>query len=785
MDKSFLTLLAFLLVGQIFSQNAILKGNISDSQNTPLIAATLAIGSEGTITDLDGNFEIALAPGDYEVAARYVGYEEQTEQVTLAAGKTVTLNFVLSESSNLLETATVTSGKHEVALGEVTVSLDVIKPSLINNTNQTSLDGLLDKVPGVNMIGDQANIRGGSGFSYGAGSRVLLLVDDMPIYQADAGFPQWEDVPIENIEQVEVVKGAASALYGSSALNGIINVRTAYAKSEPETEFSTFYTTFSAPKNEALQWWDTFEPYTTGFTAVHRRKIGKFDIVAGGRYHRNESTQDSSFSRRGRITLNTRYRISDRLSVGLNTNFNKATGQSFIFWKNLNNLYEPGNALSSSDNLRYNIDPFVTYFDKKNNRHKFLGRFFNVDNQTGSAEADNTNVSKVFYGEYQFQRKMEKWDLVVTSGIVYNGTRVRAPLYADTLFVNNNVAAYLQLEKKFFDKLNVSAGFRYEDNTLKTPEQLFYESDLITVEGEVPGGEIKESKPVLRVGASYDLGKGTYLRASTGQGYRFPTIAEKFIFTQFGSLPIIPNFDLQSETGWTSEIGIRQGFKISNFSAFLDVAAFWSRYYDMMEFTFVVTPTFDAFFQSQNIGDTKIRGYEVSVNGRGSLFGLQTTILAGYTYIDPKFVEFGLDLPEGSPGYVNAQNSSVCNTGNPDDCVNVLKYRHRHTAKLDIESKYKRMSLGVAAQYTSFMENIDAVFELLLVNTEGGSTQLREFRETHNNGDLIWNLRGSYFVSEQLKASLLVNNAMNREYSTRPGKLNAPRNFTLRLDYKF
>ncbi|MDV7393749.1 Plug domain-containing protein, partial [Arthrospira platensis SPKY1] len=128
----------------------------------------------------------------------------------------------MTEEATILQTATVTSGKFEKSLGEVTVSLEVIKPQLIESVNTVSLDQVLEKVPGVNIIDGQANIRGGSGFSYGAGSRVLLLVDDIPMLQADAGFPNWNDLPVENIEQIEVVKGAASALYGSSALNGII-----------------------------------------------------------------------------------------------------------------------------------------------------------------------------------------------------------------------------------------------------------------------------------------------------------------------------------------------------------------------------------------------------------------------------------------------------------------------------------------------------------------------------------------------------------------------------------
>ncbi|MBK6986176.1 MAG: TonB-dependent receptor plug domain-containing protein [Bacteroidetes bacterium] len=80
------------------------------------------------------------------------------------------------------------------------------------------------------MVSDgQASIRGGSGYSYGAGTRVLMLVDEMRMISADAADIKWNYLPLENLEQVEVIKGAASALFGSSAMNGVINMRTAYA----------------------------------------------------------------------------------------------------------------------------------------------------------------------------------------------------------------------------------------------------------------------------------------------------------------------------------------------------------------------------------------------------------------------------------------------------------------------------------------------------------------------------------------------------------------------------
>jgi hypothetical protein len=83
----------------------------------------------------------------------------------------------------------------------------------------------------VVVTGDgQASIRGGSGWSYGAGSRVLVLYDDLPLLSAEGADAKWALIPMENIESMEVIKGAASSIYGSGALNGVINFRTGYGQ---------------------------------------------------------------------------------------------------------------------------------------------------------------------------------------------------------------------------------------------------------------------------------------------------------------------------------------------------------------------------------------------------------------------------------------------------------------------------------------------------------------------------------------------------------------------------
>ena len=228
-------------------------------------------------------------------------------------------------------------------------------------------------------------------------------------------------------------------------------------------------------------------------------------------------------------------------------------------------------------------------------------------------------------------------------------------------------------------------------------------------------------------------------------------------------LTIFSNPDLTSETGWSGEIGIKQGVKVSAWQGFIDVSAFVSEYQNMMEFTFGYYP--GPGFKSLNIGDTRIMGTEISIIGAGKIGSVPTTLIAGYTYIDPKFQDFD--------SLQNALSSAD---------YNVLKYRFRHTLKFDMECTIKKFRVGVDYSYYSFMEAVDAAFvdpiipaiNLYIING------LQEFRDTHNTGDHIVDLRVAYLINQTSEVSLNCNNAMNREYSIRPAMMEAPRNIMLK-----
>lgn len=734
-----------------FGQILTVQGIVTEKSNTlPLIGATIRTSVDAAITDFEGKFEVKYSDLSPVIKVSYIGYE--TKLVDILEGEIQ--NIFLEESTTILATAVITASMVEQDLTESTVSIEVLKPAFLENINSTSLTQGLNLVPGVEIVDGQPNIRGGSGYAYGAGSRVLLLIDNIPALQPDAGFPNWNDIAMENIAQVEIVKGAASALYGSSALNGIINVRYAQPGSDPETNVSTFYTYFGQPKDKRQQWW-TAAPYTTGANVLHKQKFGNYDLVAGLQFLKLNSFNRNTYQNRGRLILNNRFRISDRTVAGFNIVGNISQNGSFIFWENaVRGAYQPfnGSELESFNN-RWLIDPYLTHYDKFGNKHRVQGRIYHTDN---GAANNLDNFSRLFYGEYQFQTLFEPLALTLTTGLAGTTTNVNAGLYGGAKYFSSNAGLYLQLDKKIGSRLSLSGGGRVEYNRLINDGFTVVDGSYEEV---VLASDSEEVKPIFRFGVNYKLAKASFLRLSFGQGYRFPTIAEKFTTVGLAGFRIFTNPNLGSETGWSSEIGIKQGIKIGAFYSFIDLAAFWSEYNNMMEF--LLTGRGGTFgFQSQNVGDTRIRGFDFSIGGQMGKKTFPVTILAGYTYIDPRYKDFTeLIAASSSADY------------------NVLKYRTLHTVKGDIETEAFGFKIGMNARYVSHMLAIDEEFNLFIPG-------LRNYRAANDKGFTEVNGRISYDY-KAYKISFLVNNILNAAYTVRPALLEAPRNFTIRLDGKF
>ena len=317
------TLLLFVLCNYtIYSQT--ISGIITDKTlNEELIGVNIILeNGNGTATDVFGKYKLKTEEGTHTITFRYIGYEDVIKEIAIRKGETKILNITLKQTSKLVSTIVVSAGRFEQKLEEITVSMEVIKPSLIENKNTTDIQTVMDQIPGVNITDGQANIRGGSGWSYGAGTRVLVMVDDMPLISGDAGQVQWKLIATENIHQIEVIKGASSALYGSSALNGIINIRTAFPSEKKinknttsvvsrilpgYTKVNMHFGLIDKPKREELNWNGEKRRAFKGIEFLQAMKLNNLDLSIGGNIFKDDGYRMGEITDRKRFNINTTY----------------------------------------------------------------------------------------------------------------------------------------------------------------------------------------------------------------------------------------------------------------------------------------------------------------------------------------------------------------------------------------------------------------------------------------------------------------------------------------------
>src|SRR5207244_7718857 len=161
------------------------------------------------------------------VRVAHIGYASVFDTLTLGAADSVERNFFLRPAAvELQPQVVVTAAKRSQLLDQAVTSVAVLEQPDIARRAITTVDEAVDKAPGVQFLNGQVNIRGSTGYVQGWSSRVLLLVDGVPANQGDRGGINWDLVPLDRVERVEVVKGAGSSLYGSAALGGVVNLLT-------------------------------------------------------------------------------------------------------------------------------------------------------------------------------------------------------------------------------------------------------------------------------------------------------------------------------------------------------------------------------------------------------------------------------------------------------------------------------------------------------------------------------------------------------------------------------
>lgn len=782
-----LLLLIILAPFTIFSQ---IIGSVLDANTKEPIygAKIISDAGERAISGVDGSFNLNVASYPVRIIVAAQSYLSDTVIVEQAGER----KFFLTSEVQEIKTVVVTAGRRDQDIEQVAISMEIIRPELFDNKCLVDLEQAVDQSPGVYAMDGQVSIRGGSGFAYGAGSRVLLLWNGIPIVSGDAGDAKFNTIPIENASQIEILKGASSVLYGSGALNGIISLSEREPSTKGEVRAKVQVGIYDNPKRESLKWWSK-NPMFYQAEAYYGKMYNKFGYTVSVNAFTTDGYKEGEIEDRGRISGSFFFRPKKypkiKYGLGYNVQFQKTA--NFIIWESDSLGYTPGGGADLNDpastltvntGTTINIDPYLKAYDKKNNLHSLKTRYYYVDRANLTNKSQST-TSAIAYADYQFQKKWGT-STVLTTGATFTRTDVNSNLFGDHFSMN--YALYTQFEKSFWNKLHLTGGVRFE----------YYEQDKMSGDTDFSFSKDSTAKkipvyPIFRFGAHYQLFKFTHLRASFGQGIRYPSVAERYTFTSVGALNIFPNNNLRPETGWAAEIGVKQVVKIgNNWKGIIDVAGFINQYDNMMEFTFglyipdsvkilSLNETHPNYvgnflgFQAQNAEKARIAGVELSFNSQGKIGEVELTSLIGYTYMNP----------------ISLNNDSVYRSTFSDSNTNILKYRFNHLVKADIEAKWKGVSIGFTARYNSYMSNVDKTFVDGIEVTPGNVVQilpgLDRYRDEHNKGSLVFDARIGYSFLEHYRVGFVVNNLLNTEYDTRPGDIQAPRSYVLQLQLKF
>ena len=187
----------FSVSAQITEGWKVVEANNAGKAGQPLPGVTIQYGcdSRGVETqglmasDMNGYFDNLLAltecPSTCWASFSFVGYEPRQLSCTDIERKGGVV--VLTSQTEALDAVVVTASISGSTVEEETVPVTVLKPYLAESANALDLKGLVSKTPGVSILDGQVSIRGGSGYSYGVGSRVQMLLDGMPLLSGDLG----------------------------------------------------------------------------------------------------------------------------------------------------------------------------------------------------------------------------------------------------------------------------------------------------------------------------------------------------------------------------------------------------------------------------------------------------------------------------------------------------------------------------------------------------------------------------------------------------------------------
>jgi len=670
------------------------NGVVTDSaEGKPVEAALVFV--KGTLlratTNARGEFRLFPVPsGTQVVTVQAVGFRAASATVQVVSGATVETSLVLAQLTIELPGMVVTASRGEEERSESPASIAVLSSKEVVSRNVTTIDEALPFVPGVTLNNEDIAIRGSTGVANGVGSRVLILLDGHPVLTGDGGEVDFESIPLLDLDRVEVVKGAYSALYGSNALGGVVNLITTPISETPATLFRAHFGVYRVPS----QYQFTQQTLTAqGLTLQHSRQIGDVGVrFFAGREATDGFTDNNA---NDRWLLRAKVASAPGAAHPWDAYAIYAHEVDYIFfqWRAADRPFEVDTATFGNNerankvltgatitpvvgtHLLVRVSPYLNYNTLKND-------FQENDNYHDAFKVGGTAQLIAAPAEGRS----------LTLGVDGAHTIVTSNFLGDHDI--NDAAGFAQYDLRVAQPLKVVAGARldYHNST----------------------GGAAETSFSPKLGLALRADEELHFRASIGHGYRAPSAIEQFVNTsQFGFL-VVPNPALMGERAWSGEVGVTA----TRGRFWIDASVFHSEYQDLIAPAPV--PGQFGVYQFQNVDRARIRGIDAGLRVRlhRNLLDLQGT----YLLLDSEDLELHQALPYRSKhnltGTVDALGGlvgvDVRYRSRPEEVLQYPFDPRTDVTVVDLRLAYQFLGAGVQlkisnmlqTQYTNVQERV-------------------------------------------------------------------------------